>query len=84
MISFSLSLSLSLSLCVCLCLFSFTVKASEQNNKSTVRVQVTNSMLKKYICVKYLFSASKTIIERTFKLATVQKSVNETGQKHEK
>ena len=39
----------SWSVCISLCLFSFTLKVLliEQSNKSTVKVQVTNGMLKK-------------------------------------
>ena len=43
--------------CVPACLFSFTVKVSlltEENNKCNARDQVSDGMLRKYFCVKYL------------------------------
>ena len=61
---------------VCMCLFPFTVKTflTEQNNKCNARVQVSDGMLTKSFCVKYLY---RHVIENHNRdLEAVQKSVN--------
>ena len=68
---------------VCVCLFPFIVKASPDGKKKkcNARVRINDSMQRKYFCIKYFVSASKTIIGRTFRLETMQKKCQSNREK---
>ena len=74
-----------ISVCVCVCLFSFTRKAPDWTKQKYCQSSSQQWYAEGSVSVwSTFFATSKTTIERTFKLATVQKSVNETGQSHQK
>ena len=57
---------------------------TEQNVKCNSRVQVSDYMLRKIYCIKYLCRHVMDNHSRIFKLATLKKVSSKTGESHEK